>query len=197
MKGLSWFEKLNEYFPVEEMKSKEHMELLLKEKANVYHKDEGTEHVLIYAEFDAFIFIDYLYVAPSSRGEGLGRQLINKLKKKDKVIILEVEPVDNKNSDTSKRLNFYRRADFKHASSIDYNRRSLATEQNSPLEILYWSPRDADERVVYDQMRRMYEDIHTYKDVDIYGESYQPVEEVLTFDLNRETQDILTGLQEE
>lgn len=28
----TWYEKLAEYFPVEEMKSKQHMELLLKEK---------------------------------------------------------------------------------------------------------------------------------------------------------------------
>lgn len=196
MKGLNWFEKLKEYFPVEEMKSKEHMELLLKEKGNIYHKDEGSEHVLLYAEFDDFIFIDYLYVALSSRGKGLGGQLIKKLKEKEKTIILEVEPVDYQDSDTSKRLNFYRREGFKHASSIEYNRRSLATEQNNPLEILYWSPIDADEQVIYEQMRRMYEDIHTYKDSDIYGKSYQPVEEVLTFDHNRKTQDILEGLQQ-
>ena len=196
VKDLNWFEKLNEYFPVEEMKSREHIELLLKEKGNVYHKDEGREHVLLYAEFDEFIFIDYLYVAPSSRSRGLGRQLINKLKEKEKTIILEVEPVDYKNSDTSKRLNFYQKAGFKHARSIDYNPHSLATDQNSPLEILYWSPRATDEQSVYDQMCRMYEEIHTYKDLDIYGKSYQPVEKVLIFDLNRETEDILQGLPE-
>ncbi len=37
---MNWYEKLNKYFPIEEMKSKEHMETLLKEKGDVYHKDE-------------------------------------------------------------------------------------------------------------------------------------------------------------
>ncbi|MCY7602794.1 GNAT family N-acetyltransferase, partial [Bacillus altitudinis] len=29
---MNWYEKLSEYFPIEEMKSKEHMEALLKER---------------------------------------------------------------------------------------------------------------------------------------------------------------------
>lgn len=48
---MSWYEKLNEYFPIEEMKSKEHFEILLDEKGNVYHKDESEDHVLMYAEY--------------------------------------------------------------------------------------------------------------------------------------------------
>ncbi|MBU5595213.1 GNAT family N-acetyltransferase [Amphibacillus sp. MSJ-3] len=194
---MNWFDKLNEYFPVEEMKSKEHMELLLTEKGDVYYKDEGPEHVLMYAEFKMFIFIDYLYVAPSSRGKGLGHQIIEKLKRKGKSIILEVEPVDYQDSDTAKRLNFYHREGFKHARSIGYNRRSLATKENSSLEILYWSPTDAKEDEIYSQMCQMYEDIHTYKDEQLYGESYQATEDVLSFDQNREIEDIFHCLKDE
>ena len=76
---MHWYEKLNQYFPVEEMKSKEHMESLLKERSDIYHKDEGQYHVLMYAEFDSFIFIDYLFVSSESRGQGLGHKLIEKL----------------------------------------------------------------------------------------------------------------------
>lgn len=57
---MNWYEKLNQYFPVEEMKSKEHMDALLKEKGSVYYKDEGPYHVLMYAEFPNFTFVDYL-----------------------------------------------------------------------------------------------------------------------------------------
>ncbi|WP_186575724.1 GNAT family N-acetyltransferase [Aquibacillus kalidii] len=193
---MNWFEKLNEYFPVQEMKSKKHMEMLLKEKSDVYHKDESNDHVLMYAEFETFIFIDYLYVAAATRGQGLGHKLIEKLKEKNKPIILEVEPVDYEETDTEKRLRFYQREGFVHAQSIGYNRRSLATNEETPLEILYWTPEDQDEESIYKQMKKMYEDIHTYKDEEIYGKSYQPVDEVLTYDDERDSDDIFDALKE-
>lgn len=190
---MNWYEKLSKYFPVEEMKSREHIELLLKEKGDVYHKDEGPNHVLMYAEFDTFLFIDYLWVSSESRGQGIGHQLIEKLKKKDKSIILEVEPIDYDDTDTEKRLRFYKREGFTHASSIGYNRRSLATNKKTPLEILYWSPDNVSEEEIYNQMIQMYESIHTYKDSEIYGESYDAVDQVLTFK-KRESMDIFDHL---
>ncbi|WP_026771739.1 GNAT family N-acetyltransferase [Sediminibacillus terrae] len=193
---MNWYEKLNKYFPVEEMKSQKHMEMLLKEKGDVYYKDEGPYHVLMYAEFKSFIFIDYVYVSAASRGQGLGHKLIEKLKAKNKPIILEVEPVDYEDSDTEKRLKFYQREGFVHAQSIGYNRRSLATNEETPMEILYWSPDNQDEEEIYKQMKKMYEDIHTYKDEEIYGKSYQPVDEVLTYDNDRDTDDIFDALKQ-
>lgn len=79
---MHWYEKLNQYFPVEEMKSREHMETLLKERSDIYHKDEGPNHVLMYAELDDFVFIDYLFVSKNARGQGLGHKLIEKMRKK-------------------------------------------------------------------------------------------------------------------
>ncbi|GAA5416635.1 putative acetyltransferase YjbC [Paraliobacillus ryukyuensis] len=193
---MNWYKKLNEYFPIEEMKSKEHMEMLLKEKGDVYYKDEGPDHVLMYAEFDTFLFIDYVYVSSRSRGQGLGRQLIKKLKEKGKPIILEVEPVDYDDTDSEKRLRFYKREGFTHAQSIGYNRRSLATNEENQMEILYWTPNNDDEETIFTQMRKMYEDIHTYKDKEIYGKAYQPADEVLTYDNNRESADIFNILTE-
>lgn len=176
---MNWYEKLNQYFPVEEMKSKEHMEILLKEQGDIYHKDEGAHHVLMYVELAEFIFIDYLFVSKDARGMGLGHKLIEKLKAKDKPIILEVEPVNYEDTDSTKRLRFYKREGFLHANSIGYRRRSLATNEINELEILYWSPKGEDEETVYEGMRRTYELIHTYKDQELYGEAYQNVEEVL------------------
>ncbi|WP_284139410.1 MULTISPECIES: GNAT family N-acetyltransferase [unclassified Virgibacillus] len=191
---MNWYEKLNQYFPVEEMKSREHMELLLDEKGDVYYKDEGKYHVLMYAEFETFLFIDYLWVSSQARGQGIGHKLIEKLKKKEKPIILEVEPIDYEDSDTEKRLRFYKREDFSHAQSIGYNRRSLATNEETPMEILYWSPNDESEEMIFEQMKKMYEAIHTYKDKEIYGKSYQHVDEVLSYDENRDTDDLLENL---
>src|SRR5699024_2145247 len=184
---MHWYDKLNEYFPVEEMKSKQHMETLLKEKKDVYYKDEGPNHVLMYAEFDTFIFIDYLWVSAKTRGQGLGHQLIEKMKQKNKPIILEVEPIDYDDSDTEKRLHFYKRECFSHAKSIGYNRRSLVTNEETRLEIVYWSPSDDVEEVIYEQMKKMDTLIHTYKDKELYGKSYQDVDDVLSFNEEKET----------
>ncbi|MGP4077203.1 GNAT family N-acetyltransferase [Halobacillus sp. K22] len=191
---MNWYEKLNKYFPVEEMKSKEHMEALLKEKSDIYYKDESDKHVLMYAEFDSFIFIDYVYVSTAARGQGLGHKLIEKMKAKNKPIILEVEPVDYDETDSEKRLRFYQREGFKHAQSIGYTRRSLATNEVNQMEILYWSPENASEEEIYEQMKRMYTEVHTYRDEEFYGKSYQHVDEVLQMDENRGIEDILDEL---
>lgn len=178
---MNWYTKLNQYFPVEEMKSREHMETLLKEKDKVYRKDEGPNHVLMYVEFEDFIFVDYLFVSTEARGEGLGRKLLQKLKDTGKTILLEVEPVNYEDTDTEKRLRFYKREGFVHATQIGYNRRSLATGENTVLEILYWTPKPRDEKDVYEAMKWTYENIHTYKDEEFYGESYDPTNKVLTY----------------
>ena len=179
---MNWYEKLNQYFPVEEMKSKEHMETLLKEKGNVYHKDEGPFHVLMYAEFPNFSFVDYLFVSKESRGMGLGKKTLQMLKDKNKPILLEVEPVNYEDTDSEKRLRFYAREGFEHASSIGYCRRSLATGEENSMEILYWAPNGESEEEIFDAMKKTYEDIHTYKDTHFYGESYDSVSDVLTFE---------------
>ncbi|WP_040225958.1 GNAT family N-acetyltransferase [Bhargavaea cecembensis] len=192
---MNWYDKLNEYFPVEEMKSKDHMETLLKEKDGVYGKDEGPHHVLMYAEFDDFLFVDYLYVSSASRGQGLGGKLVRKLKEKGKPVILEVEPVDYEDTDTAKRLRFYAREGFSHARRIGYSRRSLATGEKNDLEILYWAPdaagEEAVEQAIYDGMRRIYREIHTYKDTDFYGDSYEPADDVFDFHGKEEQKDDL------
>ncbi|RXI98243.1 GNAT family N-acetyltransferase [Anaerobacillus alkaliphilus] len=182
---MNWYEKLNQYFPIEEMKSQKHMELLLKEKGDIYHKDEGPNYVMMYVEMDDFLFIDYLFVSKDARGQGLGKKLLTKLKKKQKPIILEVEPINYVDTDTEKRLRFYEREDFKHAKSIGYRRKSLATNEITELEILYWSPEAEDEEMIFDKMKHTYETIHTYKDKEIYGEAYQSVDEVLSFNEDR------------
>lgn len=192
---MNWYEKLSKYFPIEEMKSKEHMDMLLKEKGDVYYKDESPNHVLMFAEFDSFIFIDYVWVSTETRGQGTGHKIMEKLKEKGKPIILEVEPVDYDDTDTEKRLHFYQREGFTHAQSIGYTRRSLATNEETPMEILYWSPNDDSEDVIYEKMKHMYDNIHTYKDEEVYGKAYQPVEEVLSYDTNRDSKNILKDLK--
>ncbi|WML43987.1 GNAT family N-acetyltransferase [Neobacillus sp. PS3-40] len=191
---MHWYEKLNQYFPVEEMKSKEHMETLLKEHSEIYHKDEGTNYVLMYAELDNFVFIDYLFVSNKARGEGLGHSLLEKMKEKEKPIILEVEPINYQDSDTEKRLRFYKREGFQHAKSIGYERRSIATREVTPMEILFWAPHNESEQMIFKAMQKTYEMIHTFKDKQFYGESYQHVDEVLSFEENKNNKNMLRNV---
>jgi len=191
---MHWYEKLNQYFPIEEMKSRDHMETLLEERSDIYHKDESPKHVLMYVELDNFIFIDYLLVSKNARGEGLGHKLLEKLKRKEKPIILEVEPINYEDSDSEKRLHFYKREGFKHANSIGYERRSLATKELNELEILYWAPNNESEEMIFEAMKKTYNLIHTYKDQHFYGESYQPVEEVLTFSKDSKNENLFENL---
>src|SRR5690625_4089262 len=94
------------------------------------------------------------------------------------------------------RVKFTGKDPLQHAQAIDSSSRSLATSQESPLEILYWSPTDDNEEEIYQQMRRMYEDIHTYKDEELYGQAYQPAEEVLTFDQKRKVDDLFQMIKQ-
>ena len=179
---MHWYEKLSQYFPIEEMKSREHMEGLLRDQGDIYHKDEGPHHVLMYVEVEDFIFVDYVLVAKEARGQGLGRKLLDKLKERGKPIILEVEPLDYEDTNTVKRRRFYAREGFRHAETIAYRRRSLATEEVVDLEILYWTPDPAlPESALLEPLRLTYERIHTYRDRHFYGASYAPVEEVVKY----------------
>ena len=56
----------------------------------------------------------------------------------------------------------------------------MATNEVNELEIMYWAPNDESEEKVFDNMKRTYEEIHTYRDRELYGESYQDVRDVLS-----------------
>lgn len=183
---MHWYEKLNKYFPDEEMKSQEHIELLLKDKEEIYKKSEDDYHVMMYVEAEDFSFIDYLFVSKEARGKGIGKKMLDKLKARKKPIILEVEPVDYEDTDTEKRQRFYQREGFKHAQSIGYTRRSLATGEVNQMEILFWSPENESEQSIYKKMCHTYETIHTYKDIELYGKPYEAVEEALKYNTKEE-----------
>lgn len=176
---MDWFERLNNYFPEDEMKAKQQMDLLLKEKGDHYHKDESDVHILMYAEFEHFVFIDFLWVSEKARGQGIGKKLIQNLKHKGKTILLEVEPLDEDNQDTEKRLRFYTREGFKLAPNIGYVFQAFIAKAETPLSIMYWDSHEKTDNEIYQHMRTVYETIHTYRTYEIYGVNPKQVSDVI------------------
>ncbi len=62
------------------------------------------------------------------------------------------------------------------------------------MEILYWSPRTDHEEEMMEAMRKTYERIHTYKDEEWYGQSYEDVDDVLKLVENRKQKNIFDPL---
>lgn len=172
-----WYEKLNSYFPDHEMKDRRQLSALL-ENSEYYKKESTDEYVLLYAEFPDFIFMDYLWVNPESRGQGIGGKIISRMKEKEKLIILEAEPKDINESDTVKRLRFYDKHGFCHADRIEYVRED---EEGSLYEmnILYWAPEGCHQKVVLPKMRKAFEEVHAFEAEKYYDHDIGDPEDVL------------------
>ncbi|TWT28372.1 GNAT family N-acetyltransferase [Planomicrobium sp. CPCC 101110] len=175
----SWFSSLRDYFPVKEMKSENHMKQLFKEKPDGYKLDEGPQYTLVYFEKPDFLFIDYILVNSSSRGSGLGSKIIDRVKKKNKMIILEVDPISQEDPETAKRVRFYQKQNFKKVPSIQYVRKHPITGERSEMDIFYWSPNTESEDWVMEKMKEAYEEVHAFKGEELYGAPPQTADEVL------------------
>lgn len=175
----SWFLKLREYFPAKEMKSHAHMKGLFTDKSEVYKLDEGPEYTLVYFEKEDFLFVDYILVSSSSRGSGLGSKVMERVKKKGKAIILEVDPVTPEDPESGKRVRFYEKQKFKKAPSITYVRNHPVTGEKSEMDIFYWSPDAVTEEWIFDKMKKAYEEVHAFGNEIFYNKAPQPPEEVL------------------
>lgn len=174
---MNWYERLAGYFPPNEMKDPDHMQALLKSH-HAYHKWETEDFIVTFAEFDAFIFIDYLLVTGKQRGRGIGSEVINRFKQKHKTLIVEVEPEDREDSDTQKRVAFYERNGFRKAENIQYTR---SDEDGTPysLDIYYWSPNPIEEREILRQMAHTCREIHNFMALKYYGRLVADPQEVL------------------
>lgn len=174
-----WYVRLCDYFPEKEMKSKKHFETLFQEKQGFYQLDEGPDHVLVTFEKPEYIFIDYILVDPGARGKGTGSIVLDKLKQKDKAIILEVEPVTIVDPDSEKRIRFYEKNDFLKMDAIGYERIHMVTKELNKMDIFLWSSVYKTEQWAFDTMTDIYHEVHSYKANELYGCHPQPSSEVL------------------
>ncbi len=161
---MGWYQKLNDYFPENEMKKKEQLEALIADHPH-YKKVETKEYIVLYAEYDDFIFVDYILVDRQARGQGIGSTILEKLQQKGKTIILEVEPVVKDDPETVKREQFYVQNGFQKAKHIRYYRDVGETSPElNQLELYYWSPdQTTDEEEIRQAMLKVYEDVHNYQ----------------------------------
>lgn len=200
----SFYQKLNSYFPGHEMKKLEHFLLLLRDKSHIYKVQETNDYVVVYSVIGEYLFVDYVWVSESARGNGIGAKIIRDLKKLNKVIILEVEQIDKsvaadlkrgaaneltlqdeeyiQKVHAVKRLKFYKREGFHHANRIRYSRKAFPEKPSVDMEILFWDPKkNYNQHEILLAMRVFYDEIHRYKDYEVYGRVLEAPEIVLQF----------------
>lgn len=176
---MNWYRKLNEYFPEHEMKKKGQLTDLIEDK-DVYYKEETEDYLVLYAEFPDFIFIDYFLVTSNRRSKGLGSSVLERFKQKNKMILLEVEPPDNEDVDTERRLAFYQKNGFRIANHIEYTREDGDGEKFS-MDILYWPAGEVSQKVIMERMALACRSIHNYRSRHYYGRVIADPDEVLNW----------------
>lgn len=177
---LDWYDKLSEYFPDKEMKHPGQMKELLALDTG-YHKAETDEFIVTYADFRTFIFIDYLLVNPNIRSRGVGTRILNAFKRRNKVIILEVEQPEEDNEHTIMRIRFYEKNGFQKAEHIVYTRSDEEGDPNT-MDVYYWSPEPISEREIMSKMAVICHEIHNFKSEKYYGRIIADPDEVLDWE---------------
>ena len=71
--------------------------------------DGALASLILYWDFGAYIYVEHFCVEPSMRGHGLGTLILAELAKKNKPIILEIDPLTD---DVAIRRGFYERCGY-------------------------------------------------------------------------------------
>ena len=177
-----WYKNLCSYFPPKEMKSIAHIIELKKKYGDNYKIESDENSVVIYFESDFLIFVEYLLVTSTKRGNGIGSMLLDKLKGKNKLIILEVESPDDNTPYTKKRINFYKKNAFIVADWLSHHSNNLFSIDNgdSKLNIMIWSPSPYhNKHFICETVKYLYDTIHTFKYELFYNKKVQDVNIVI------------------
>lgn len=178
MKHPTYYRRLNDYFPEQELKHPGQLEDLVETQA-VYHKLETPDYLILYAEFPEFLFVDYLLVNQATRGRGIGSNVVKQLQSIGKPIVLEVEPEDPRLPDSILRRKFYHRHGFQDAKGVTYRRRD---DNNQPFEmdILYFAPNEnLNDAKVLAMMTRVCKHVHNFRAGKYYDRMPADPNEVL------------------
>lgn len=101
---------------------------------NKEYEDE-IESIIIYRDLNEFIFIEYFGLNPKYQGKGKGTKILNNfIKSVGKLVVLEVEKVDNEIK--QRRVDFYQRLGFYYHDD-EYYMPSFETENEKiPLKLM-------------------------------------------------------------
>ena len=175
----TYYRRLSSYFPVREMKHPQQLHALVLDQP-YYHKLETPEYVVLYAELETFVFVDYLLVSQKTRSKGIGSKVIEQLKTKGLPILVEVEKPSKTDPDTMRRRKFYYRHGFRRAPQILYRRRD-GSGKPFEMDILYWSPeRRMTDQTVLKMMTAVCQQVHNHQAAKYYENTPADPEKVLS-----------------
>lgn len=123
-----------EAFPENERRPMEWLRRLLKEEPAMHLCTYDDKAMLCYWQFAAFVYVEYLAVDKSLRGQGMGGRIIRQLAESvDVPVVLEVEPpVDEL---TKRRVAFYQRHGFQ-LLPYPYEQPSYGVAPGMPLRLM-------------------------------------------------------------
>jgi len=108
-------------FPTEEKRTlKEQIKLFDKKSFTMlcYVEDETLLSILFYWQIDTYTYLEHFAVNSTLRGRSYGSKILQEFINNNQKIILEIEPVVDEM--TQKRLDFYKRFDFKVNNHIHF-----------------------------------------------------------------------------
>ncbi|MDO5708340.1 MAG: GNAT family N-acetyltransferase [Andreesenia angusta] len=80
--------------------------------------DKKVNGLFFYWDFEEFIFLEHFAINPKLRGNGIGSRILKKFCKKERMIILEIDPLDT--DIAIRRKSFYEKLGF-HYNDIEYS----------------------------------------------------------------------------
>ena len=104
--------------------------------------------------------------------------MLDAFKRRQKTIILEVEPAEPMHTETIRRVRFYEKNGFRKAQHILY---TLSDDDGDEytMDVYYWSPHPISEREVLHEMAVICREIHNFKSLQFYGRIVADPQEVL------------------
>lgn len=125
--------------------------------------NRGNEPIgfISYWQLQEFCYVEHLATLPSVRGCGMGREILEQLKRTTEKIVLEVEePIDEL---ATRRINFYRRAGF-NVCPLPYEQPPYRTGDGTlPMRLMFYGC-PADKEHFTRAKELIYKYVYNYKE---------------------------------